>query len=143
MCGCTERFSICGNAKDNRLLPRGFLAPAERVAIARALGAGPDLAEEAGPHAVGDDPDYGSGGGDSVVYRVDLSEVKGTPASVRATLYYQATPPFFLQDRFCTSDSEASRRLSFLTGHVNLDGTDAEGWQLEVVTTDTVPVGRR
>ena len=109
-------------------------------AIAGALGAGPDLAEEAGPHAVGGDPDYQAGGADWVVYRVDLSEVKGTPAAVTATLYYQATPPFFLQDRVCTSRSEASERLSFLAGHVNLDGTAAEGWKLEVVTTGVVPV---
>ena len=38
------------------------------------------MAEEAGPIAVGDDPDYARGGGDSLVYRVPLSEL--SPASL-------------------------------------------------------------
>ena len=57
---------------------------------------------------------------------------------MQATLYYQATPPYYLQDRFCTSTSEDTQRLYFLTGHLNLEGTEAEDWKLEVVTTGPV-----
>ena len=69
------------------------------------------MAEEVGPGAVGDDPDYERGGSDSLVYRVPLAELAGKPAAVQATLYYQATPPFYLQDRFCTSSSTDTKRL--------------------------------
>jgi len=53
---------------------------------------------------------------------------------VRAALFYQATPPFFLQDRFCTSQSVDTRRLYFLSGHLNLEGTEAQDWKLMVVS---------
>ena len=126
--------------KDNRILPDGFLPLAQRIAIAEALGAGEDLARDSGPSHVGDDPDYVAGGGDSLVYEVDLSELPRAPADVRATLYYQAIPPFYLQDRFCTSDSDDTKRLYFLAGHLNLNGTEAEGWKLEIVGSGEVPV---
>ena len=58
----TSFLSICAKVKDNRLLPQGFLPLPDREAIAAALSAGPDLAEESGPTAVGDDPDYQTGG---------------------------------------------------------------------------------
>lgn len=134
----TSFLSICGRAKDNRILPQGFLSLEERTAIALALGANADLAQDVEPHGVGKDPDYRDGGGDSLVYEIDLATVKGAPASVQATLYYQATPPFYLQDRFCTSKSEDTQRLYFLAGHLNLDGTEAEDWKLEVVSTGPV-----
>ena len=134
----TSFLSICGRAKDNRILPQGFLSLAERTAIALSLGANADLAEDVEPHGVGEDPDYREGGGDSLVYEIDLAGMAGTPAAVQATLYYQATPPFYLQDRFCTSKSEDTQRLYFLAGHLNLDGTEAEDWKLEVVSTGVV-----
>lgn len=135
----TSFLSICGRAKDNRILPQGFLPLAERTEIALALGATEELARDVEPHGVGNDPDYRDGGGDSLVYEVDLAEVPGTPAAVQARLFYQATPPFYLQDRFCTSKSVDTQRLYFLAGHLNLDGTEAEDWKLEVVSTG--PVG--
>src|SRR5262245_12765388 len=136
----TSFLSICSKVKDNRLLPHGFLKLEDRIEISRALGAGADLAHEAGPAAVGDDPDYRSGGGDSLVYRVPLSELAGKPASVQATIYYQATPPNYLQDRFCTSKSADTKRLFFLTGKLNLADTPAEGWKLKVVSSGPVAV---
>jgi hypothetical protein len=136
----TSFLSICAKVKDNRLLPKGFLPLADRVAIAAAFSAGPDLAEESGPAEVGDDPDYRSGGGDTVTYRVPLDAFAGAAASVQATLYYQATPPFYLQDRFCTSPSDDTRRLYFLAGNLDLKGTPAEGWKLKLATTGPVPV---
>lgn len=136
----TSFLSICAEVKDNRLLPDGYLDLAQRTAIAKALGAGEELAEEAGPAAVGDDPDYKTGGGDSLQYTIDLPGIGARAASVMATLYYQATPPFFLQDRFCTSQSEDSKRLLYLTSHLNLDDSPMADWRLEVVSTGPVPV---
>jgi hypothetical protein len=135
----TSFLSICARVKDNRILPQGFLPLRDRVAIAAAMSAGADLAEEAGPAAVGDDPDYLGGGSDAVLYRVPLDALGGA-ASVRATLYYQSTPPYFLQDRFCTSQSDDTKRLYFLAGNLDLKGTPAEGWKLELVTTGPVAI---
>ena len=136
----TSFLSICATVKDNRLLPHGYLGLEDRQEIAAALGAGADLALDAGTVGVGDDPDYETGGGDSLVYEIALNELPEgrAPASVEATLYYQATPPFYLQDRFCTSGGDDAKRLKFLVGHLNLDGTQAEGWKLEVVSTGPV-----
>ncbi|MEL7059572.1 MAG: hypothetical protein AAGN46_06055 [Acidobacteriota bacterium] len=119
------------------------------------------LANDVGSHATGDDPDYlcpeGSapdacGGGDRLIYEVDLREIAaqrlvdarrdgfvgGPPHAVRAGLFYQAIPPFYLQDRFCTSGSDDTQRLYFLAGHLNLDGTQAQDWKLEIVSSGEV-----
>ena len=136
----TSFLSICSKVKDNRLLPHGFLKLDDRIEISRALGAGAELAQETGPAAVGDDPDYRTGGGDSLVYRVPLSELAGKAAAVQATIYYQATPPNYLQDRFCTSKSNDTKRLFFLTGKLSLAGTPAQDWKLKVVSTGLVAV---
>jgi hypothetical protein len=136
----TSFLSICAEVKDNRLMPHGYLPLDHREAIAKALGAEPGMAADAGATAVGDDPDYVSGGGDSLVYKVDLSTIQGTPDTVRARLYYQATPPFYLQDRFCTAKGADRDRLYFLSGHLNLDGTEAEGWKLAIADSGAAPI---
>jgi hypothetical protein len=136
----TSFMSICAKVKDNRILPQGFLPLPDRVRIAAALSAGADLAQESGPDEVHEDPDYVTGGSDALTYRVPLDGLGGTPASVQATLYYQATPPYFLQDRFCTSQSDDTKRLYFLAGNLNLTGTPAASWKLKLVTTGPVVV---
>ena len=138
----TSFLSICAKVKDNRLLPHGFLGLEDRKKIALALGAKPDLAEDTSPVGVGADPDYVYGGGDSLTYSVSLQDLKGhaKPAAVRATLYYQPTPPFFLQDRFCTSHSRDTRRLYDLAGNLDLKGSLAEKWKVRVVTSGPVAV---
>jgi hypothetical protein len=107
----------------------------------------PDLPDGRGGHV--DDPWYEpkskgglGGGGDALTYAVPLSALGGAKAaSVRVTLYYQSIPPFYLQDRFCTTPRRPdTERLFFLAGHVDLDGTRAEGWKLQVVSSGAVPV---
>lgn len=145
----TSFLSICSEVKDNRLLPHGYLDVAKRIKIAKALGAKKDMAEDSGATAVGDDPDYadGNGGGrDSVTYLVPRADMKGSgkgrwaPSSVRVQLSYQATPPFYLQDRFCTAQGVDRDRLYFLSGHLNLGGTAAANWALKVADTGAVAI---
>lgn len=138
----TSFLSICAEVKDNRLLPEGYLPLETRKSIATALGADEALAEDAGTTAVGGDPDYRSGGGDSLVYLVRRGDIDGRPASVRARLYYQATPPFYLQDRFCTAKGTDTDRLYYLAGHLDLSDTPADGWKLLVGDSGPVPVSR-
>jgi cytochrome c len=136
----TSFLSICAKVKDNRLLPSGFLALDERISIADALGANHELAEEVAPVAVGGDPDYQAGGADTVTYRIPLAQLRGRAAAVRATLYYQATPPYYLQDRFCTSRSEDTARLYYLTGRLDVASTPIKDWKLQVGTSARVAV---
>lgn len=129
----TSFLSICGEVKDNRLLPAGYLDLKDRITLAKAIGAGEDLAHEAKAHHVDGDPDYNKGGGDSLEYKIPLGDIDGTPVSVRAKLSYQSIPPFYLQDRFCTADGADTDRLYFLAGHLNLDQTEAANWAFELV----------
>jgi len=137
----TSFLSICAKVKDNRILPQGFLPLTQRIEISRKLGADEKMAKESGPdEETARDPDYLTGGSDSLVYRVPLGDIKGTPAAVQATLYYQPTPPFYLQDRFCTSSSDDTNRLFYVAGKLDLSGTAAQDWKLRVVTSGPVSV---
>jgi hypothetical protein len=136
----TSFLSRCVKVKDNRLLPSGFLNLEDRSRIAAALGAEKDLAEESGAAAVGDDPDYRQGGGDTLHYEVALDGLSGHPASVEAALYYQATPPYYLQDRACTSDSQDTKRLIFMTTNLGNEASAASAWKLKIATSGPVAV---
>ncbi len=138
----TSFLSICAKLKDNRLLPHGFLPLPQRISISEALGAGADLAKETSPVGVGDDPDYVAGGGDAVQYHIPLTDIAGSPASVEATLYYQATPPFYLQDRFCTAEGTDRDRLAYLAAALKLDKTPAADWKLRLVSSGRIAVQR-
>jgi hypothetical protein len=142
----TSFLSICAKLKDNRVLPDGFLPLSQRVVISRALGAGDDMAEDTSPVGVGDDPDYLpgglTGGRNTVRYRIPLADMAGQPATVEAVLYYQATPPFFLQDRFCTAQGADRDRLAYLAAGLNLAGTPAAEWKLRMVSSGVVAIGR-
>jgi hypothetical protein len=122
----------CETVKDNRLLPRGW----------KKDGPGPGLtgrfllATHPGPDAA-DDPRYADGSGsDEVVYRIALpAGVDASRVRVRATLYYQAMPPYYLRNLFATApDGPATRRLHHMTSHLNLKGTPIEGWKLKVTS---------
>ncbi len=138
----TSFLSICAKLKDNRLLPSGFLSLPQRVEISRALGAGADLAEDTSPVGVDGDPAYQSGGSDTLRYEIPLADISGQPAAVEAAFYYQATPPFFLQDRFCTAQGTDRDRLAYLASALNLAQTPAQDWKLLMVSSGTVPVQR-
>jgi hypothetical protein len=53
--------------------------------------------------------------------------------SVRATLYYQAIPPYFLDMRFrAAPNGPATRRLYALASHLDTNDTAVKGWKLRV-----------
>ena len=137
----TSFLSICARLKDNRLLPKGFLSLPQRVAISHALGAGSDMAEDTSPVGTDGDPDYGNGsGGDTLRYQIPLAGIDGKPAAVVAKLYDQATPPFFLQDRFCTARGVDRDRLAYISSALNLSQTPAQDWKLFLVSSGNVPL---
>ena len=154
----TSFLSLADVVKDNRLLPRGW-TPSVELAEREGLGSPKLSAEELVHHVLPDLPDGRGGqvkdpwyepksagglggGGDALTYSIPLADLLGAqPASVRVTLYYQAIPPFYLQDRFCTTPTRPdTARLFFVAGHTDLTGTRAEGWKLQVVSSGTVAV---
>ena len=122
-------FSI----KDNRLLPDGWRAANYFKKDGEVLY---EFFQATDPHATGDDPDYmdqgpNFKGKDSLVYDVTLPENSGN-LSVRATLYYQAIPPYWLKQRF--TDALATKRLYFMASHLDLEGTPMQDWKLKLVS---------
>lgn len=43
----------------------------------------------------------------------------GAPSKVVATLFYQALPPYYLQDVYTHGKGQETQRLFFLTSHLN------------------------
>lgn len=122
--------------KDNRLLPKGWTK----------TGPSPDIPakflEETFPRANAlTDPQYMDGSGtDSVTYEVALPQgVDPANLSLRATLYWQATPPYFLAQRFENippgPDGDARRRLYALVSNLDTRDTPVSNWKLQVVRT--------
>lgn len=106
----TSFLSLADPVKDNRLMPQGWRKD------------GPD-ADETKPHGVaeGANPGYFDGSGtDVVVYQVPLNIVPRGPVTVTATIYYQAIPPYFLQQRFAGAPSEVfTQSLKYYTQHLD------------------------
>ena len=118
--------------KDNRLLPRGW----SRDGPGKALTGSFLKATHPGP-AAQHDPRYNDGSGrDELTYRISLPrDVDIDSCTVRATLYYQALPPYFLQSLFrLAPEGPATRRLHFIASNIDLRGTPVEGWKLKVAT---------
>lgn len=132
-------LSICAKVKDNRLLPHGFLPLKARGDIASALGANMHLAEDVAPVGTDGDPDFEpaeeASGQDTIRYQIPLESLDGEPAEIRASLYYQAIPPFFLQDRFCTARGPDTKRLYYLAGKLDVSEGPIKGWKLKVGRT--------
>lgn len=87
------------------------------------------------------DPDYsiaahpktGLPGTDSITYRMRLSPAATRDARrVRATLYSQSTPPYFLQQRFAAAakpgaERTAAERIYYMAGHLNTSAPSPDG----------------
>lgn len=129
--------------KDNRLLPDGWRDSAHFKDQGEILF---EFFEATDPHAVGDDPDYqdqGSDfkGGDRLIYQIELpADIDTSQLSVRASLYSQAIPPYWLHQRFTIApDGEATKRLYYLASRLDLNNTPMADWKLKLVSAEAVP----
>lgn len=122
--------------KDNRLLPKGFTKQ----------GPSPDIPakfiEETYPRADAlTDPQYMDGSGtDVTTYQFQLPQgMDPKNLTLRAVLYWQATPPYFLAQRFENipdgPTGEARRRLYAIVSNLDTSGTAIENMKLKVVET--------
>ena len=130
----------CETVKDNRLLPRGWKPNGPGPALT-----GRFLAATHPDPLTAKDPRYADGSGsDEVVYRIALPrDADPTRLEVRATLFYQATPPYFLRNLFESgATGPATRRLHYLCSHIDLKGTPIQDWKLRIVS-GACEVGRK
>jgi hypothetical protein len=118
--------------KDNRLLPAGwsFKGPPDLEIPEFFLEATRPKGDAEG------DPIYLSGKGQSIVkYEISIpANLQDQPISVKASLYLQTLPPYFLADRYKTA-TPATGRLQYLTNSLGtLKGTDFANWKVLVAT---------
>jgi len=126
----TSFIALDHKVKDNRLQPRGWKST------------GP-FADETGP--VGTcvssreggacDPHYSDGSGTNVIrYEIPLNRKTAKAASVRATLYYQSIPPYYLFERATDARGTDTNRLVRFTREIKLDGTPVKNWKLPIAS---------
>lgn len=128
----------CKCAKDNRLLPRGWKHEGPGPALT-----GRFLAATHPDAKTAQDPQYADGSGtDETLYRISLpAGVDPARVRVRATLYYQAIPPYFLRNLFETApDGPATQRLHHIAHNLNLAGRPIENWKLRIASAESAPV---
>jgi hypothetical protein len=126
----TSFLSLFDNIKKNRLLPRGWKPD------------GPHAAETKPHGSAAKDPDYLNGCGcDTIIYKVPLSRIQNA-AKVRAQIFYQTIPPYYLRQRFTdTYDpsthtaAENTQRLMDFIGKLNVKATEIHEWKLLVAGT--------
>lgn len=121
--------------KDNRFLPKGWKhdGPAPDVLTGNFLHA-----THPGKKAAKDPMYHNGSGSDSIDYQIKLGEgVDSENLTVRASLYYQAMPPYFLKSLFENApNGEATKRLHFILSNMDLKGTAIEDWKLPVVSAE-------
>ena len=124
------------DVKDNRLLPLGWTKEGPDPSLnGRYLHA-------TYPHGnAKDDPDYKGGKGlDRVQYRIELpADVDPKNVSVRASVYYQNIPPYYLQQRFTIGKGEATRRLYYIASNLNLDNSPMANWKILIGSAQASP----
>jgi len=125
--------------KDNRLLPLGWTEKGPDPSLN-----GEFLQSTFPKGDAANDPDYRNHkGNDTVTYKFTLpGDVNPANVRVRATLYYQIIPPYYLQQRFTIGKGEATKRLFCLTSNLNLKGNAARGMEDPDRERDSAEIGR-
>jgi hypothetical protein len=132
----TSFIALDHKVKDNRLQPRGWSS------------SGP-FAEETGPvdtclqGTQVCDPDYQNGSGSNLVrYEVPLSACRGgacvnAATNVRATLYYQTIPHYYLEQRATDATGVDTERLVRFTRDLKVEGTPVDRWVLPIAADES------
>jgi hypothetical protein len=118
----------CYTVKDNRLLPKGWTAEGPDPALTGAYLQATHPCEDTKK-----DARYTDGSGsDSVTYEIELpGGINKENVTVRATMYYQSFPPYFLKSLFDNApNGKATQRLHYMISNANVEGTEIEDWKL-------------
>jgi len=123
------------DVKDNRLRPHGWRRDGPFAEVTQPEG-----------KATNADPDYSGAklsGSDAIDYEIALApEAMQRARTVTVALHYQATPPYYLMQRFESAArgplKDDTSRLYYLASHLNTDARAAdgtkylEGWKLQI-----------
>jgi len=129
----TSFIALDHKVKDNRLQPRGWSASGP---FADETGPTDTCVEGASPPEC--DPDYQNGSGSNLVrYEVPLSACRGgacvsKATNIRATLYYQTIPHYYLEQRATDATGIDTERLVRFTRDLKVDGTPVDRWVLPI-----------
>jgi hypothetical protein len=128
----TSFISLDHKVKDNRLQPKGWSSSGPYADQTAPVGT--CVTRRKGQAC---DPTYQDGSGTSVVrYEVPIDRRTGRAASVRATLYYQSIPPYYLHDRATDARGPDTNRLIRFTHGLNTEDTPVENWKLQIATAE-------
>ena len=86
------------------------------------------------------DSRYTDGSGtDAVTYEIELpAGIDTSKLTVRATMYYQAFPPYFLKSLFDHApNGKATQRLHYMISNANVEGTEIEDWKLFINSAES------
>jgi hypothetical protein len=129
----TSFIALNEKAKDNRLQPQGWSSSG-----ANATETGPVGVCLPGTNQC--DPQYSDGSGSNVVrYIVPVASLDGQPFTIRATLYYQAIPPYYQLQRATDATGDDTQRLQDFVQNLAVEGTSIPNWALPI-TSDQVTV---
>ena len=125
----TSFLSLDTKVKDNRIQPQG-----------RSFN-GPN-ADITAPVGTGSDPSYQNGCGCSVVrYELPLTGGLANASAVKAILYYQSIPPYYLRQRSEEGHGPDTARLINFTNQLNVSQYPAiANWKLQIATSDVVDI---
>jgi hypothetical protein len=128
----TSFISLDHKVKDNRLQPKGWSSSGPYADQTGPVGT--CVARRTGQAC---DPTYQDGSGTSVVrYEIPIDRKMARAAYVRATLYYQSIPPYYLHQRATDARGADTNRLIRFTHGLKTDDTPIENWKLEIATAD-------
>jgi hypothetical protein len=128
----TSFISLDTKVKDNRLQPKGWSSSGPYANETGPVGT--CVTRRAGQVC---DPTYGDGSGTSVVrYEIPIDRRTARAAYVRATLYYQSIPPYYLHQRATDARGTDTNRLIRFTHGLKTDNTPVENWKLQIATAE-------
>jgi hypothetical protein len=128
----TSFISLDSKVKDNRLQPKGWSSSGPYANETGPVGT--CVTRRAGQVC---DPTYGDGSGTSVVrYEIPIDRRTARAAYVRATLYYQSIPPYYLHQRATDARGTDTNRLIRFTHGLKTDNTPVENWKLQIATAE-------
>ena len=135
----TSFLGLDRTIKDNRLLPKGWRRDGPHAEETKACRDDPTLSGNVSHHEACkflDEPGYNDGSGrDLLTYAVACRSGMAGQLTVRARLYYQAIPPYYLKQRFATAQGPDAQRLHYFGSRLDVANTPIAGWKLLVAET--------
>ena len=122
----TSFLSLALEVKDTRLMPKGWKRDGPDAEITKPNGG------EGRPVSK---TYFDGSGADEFVYSVNLGGRRARAATVSAKLFYQAIPPYYLQQRFTTAPAGTFTKNLWYYGsrlNINEPGSQLASWKLQL-----------